>query len=207
MRLIEGQRRKRPLDQKLIALQALGERLTGGERRGNLYDYDRFVRAYTIEPPRGWSSLESFLADLRARLHGIHDGLGDTLDNSLRHGTQTTVNLARSDDPLLKALFSAFDKPIAALVAELGKSDDPLLEPLRARNTGGHAYDGAWSVRLRPGKGHHVNHIHPDGWLSSAFYVDLPSVMREGAVGTPGSPNLIQPSRPAPSRITLGRST
>ena len=32
---------------------------------------------------------------------------------------------------------------------------------------------GGWSVRLR-GQGFHVNHVHPRGWLSSAFYVSLP---------------------------------
>ena len=34
-------------------------------------------------------------------------------------------------------------------------------------------FSGSWSVRL-PGAGHHANHIHPAGWLSSAFYVALP---------------------------------
>jgi uncharacterized protein (TIGR02466 family) len=34
-------------------------------------------------------------------------------------------------------------------------------------------FAGSWSVRLRGG-GHHSNHVHPQGWLSSAFYVDLP---------------------------------
>ena len=193
--LIEAQRRKRPLDQKLIALDVLAKRLLGDGRGRDHYDYDRFVRAYVIDPPKGWASLEAFLADLRARLHAIHDGLGEPMDNSLRHGTQTTINLARTDDPLLKALFSAFDKPIADYVARLGGSDDPLAEPLRARNTGGHAYNGAWSVRLKPGAGRHVNHIHPEGWLSSAFYVDLPSVMQDGdgrqgwiKFGEPGVP-------------------
>jgi tetratricopeptide (TPR) repeat protein len=213
--LIDGQRRRRPLDQKLIALDVLAKRLLGDQRYRDLHDYDRFVRAFTIEPPRGWSTLEAFLADLRARLHAIHDGLGETMDNSLRHGTQTTINLARTNDPILKALFSALDKPIAAHVAELGRSDDPLLEPLRARNTGGHAYDGAWSVRLRPGVGHHVNHIHTDGWLSSAFYVDLPSVMQEsagregwikfGEPGVPTSPVLEAEHyvQPQPGRLVL----
>lgn len=47
---------------------------------------------------------------------------------------------------------------------------------LQRRNTGCYALSGAWSVRLHA-HGHHVNHIHPDGWLSSAYYVELPPQM------------------------------
>ena len=49
----------------------------------------------------------------------------------------------------------------------------------------------AWSVRLNSG-GFHINHIHPEGWLSSAFYVRTPSALEgmEGALkfGEPGPP-------------------
>jgi uncharacterized protein (TIGR02466 family) len=34
-------------------------------------------------------------------------------------------------------------------------------------------FTGAWSVRLRRG-GFHVNHYHPQGMLSSAYYVEVP---------------------------------
>jgi hypothetical protein len=39
-------------------------------------------------------------------------------------------------------------------------------------------------VRLRP-NGFHADHVHPEGWLSSAFYVDLPQTMAN-AVGREG---------------------
>jgi hypothetical protein len=35
-----------------------------------------------------------------------------------------------------------------------------------------------WSVRLFAG-GHHVNHIHAGGWISSAYYVDVPHEIAE----------------------------
>jgi predicted 2-oxoglutarate/Fe(II)-dependent dioxygenase YbiX len=35
-------------------------------------------------------------------------------------------------------------------------------------------FSGSWSVRLR-GAGYHSNHVHPQGWISSAFYVALPN--------------------------------
>lgn len=34
-------------------------------------------------------------------------------------------------------------------------------------------FSGSWSVRLGGG-GHHANHVHPQGWISSALYVALP---------------------------------
>jgi hypothetical protein len=35
-------------------------------------------------------------------------------------------------------------------------------------------FSGSWSVRLRDA-GFHVNHVHPQGWISSALYVALPA--------------------------------
>jgi hypothetical protein len=35
-----------------------------------------------------------------------------------------------------------------------------------------------WSVRLRP-NGFHANHYHPQGWISSACYLHLPSAVRD----------------------------
>ena len=39
-------------------------------------------------------------------------------------------------------------------------------------------FAGAWSVRLQD-QGFHTNHIHPEGWISSALYVALPDEVRD----------------------------
>ncbi len=54
-------------------------------------------------------------------------------------------------------------------------------------------------MRLRPG-GFHANHVHPRGWISSAFYVALPAAVEDaesragwlkfGEPGPPTSPTL-----------------
>ena len=49
-------------------------------------------------------------------------------------------------------------------------SRHPLLRHRRNRPV---RFAGAWSVRLT-GEGYHVSHNHPQGWISSAFYVALP---------------------------------
>jgi tetratricopeptide (TPR) repeat protein len=198
--LVEPLRRAAPLDQKRIALQATAWRLLGNDRARALHDYDRFVRTYTLEPPQGWASLDAFLGDLARTLHAVHDGQGATLDQSVRGGTQTNVDLTRSRDPLIRALFGALERPIGDYVARLDRSGDLLAEPLTARNRGGFAFSGAWSVRLQPGAGRHVNHTHPQGWLSSAFYIDLPE-----AVGAGGQEGWIQFGEPGcPTRPALG---
>lgn len=80
-----------------------------------------------------------------------------------------------SEAPAIRGFFKAIDAPIRSYISALGKGRDPL----RSRIRGGYKMQGAWSVRLR-GRGYHTDHVHPEGWLSSAFYVDLPK-------GTPGS--------------------
>jgi hypothetical protein len=62
--------------------------------------------------------------------------------------------------------------------------------PFLARNSGRAAFLGSWSVRLRSG-GFHVGHIHNQGWLSSALYVELPAGMAAAEAGT-ASPGALQ---------------
>ena len=124
---------------------------------------------YRIETPEGWSSLEAYLADLAPALVKLHRFHAHPLGQSLRHGSQTQQSLSHSSDPAIKAFFQAIDAPIRRHIAWLGEGDDPL----RSRITGGYGFNGVWSVRLRP-SGFHADHLHPEGWLSSACYIALP---------------------------------
>lgn len=176
-----------PHDQIALACRATAARILGEPDYERLYDYDAFVRPATIATPPGWDSLEAYLADLAATLRDLHQLKSHPLENSLRHGSQTSQNLRESDDPVIRAFFQAIDAPIRAYMAAVGQGDDPL----RARNTGDYALRGAWSVRLRPG-GWHVDHIHPQGWLSSAFYVETP----DAALDTPSHEGWIRFGQP-----------
>jgi tetratricopeptide (TPR) repeat protein len=180
-------RRLAPLDQTALAFQATAWRMLGDPRYGELYDYDRLVRAWRLEPPKGWTSLDGFLADVGEALAALHPFRTHPLNQSLRHGSQA-ADLKVSTHPVIQALFEALDAPIREHMAWLGAGKDPV----RRRNGGGYAYQGAWSVRLRPG-GFHIDHVHPEGWLSSACYIALPPAVaaspgREGWLkfGEPG---------------------
>lgn len=180
-----------PDDQYLIALQTTAWRLLGDERYAQLCDYRNLVMAFELEAPAEWSDRESFLRDVRASLNRLHDPNGHALlFQSLRHGTETTQDLSRSDDPAIRALFGTFAYPIERYLDHIGRGSDPL----RRRNAGRWRFNGSWSVRLHT-SGFHTNHVHPRGWISSACYIELPDSMSdpgsEEGVLTFGEPSLL----------------
>ncbi len=189
----------RPTDQHATALLAVAWRLAGDARYTSLYDYDRLVKSYRITPPQGWSSLDDYLRDLGDALDVIHGPLTHPVGQSLRHGSQTMRGLQDYPDPAIRALFAAIDAPIRAHIAAIGEPGQD------------YGFGGAWSVRLNSG-GFHINHIHPEGWLSSAFYVRLPDKMegqqgwlKFGEPGPPTSPPLAPDHlvKPEPGLLVL----
>ncbi|HET7085624.1 MAG TPA: putative 2OG-Fe(II) oxygenase [Rhizomicrobium sp.] len=177
VRRAEALQAARPRDQHATALLATAWRLAGDPRYHTLYDYQRLVGSYRIDPPQGWSGLDDYLRDLGRALDDIHGPLTHPVDQSLRHGSQTMRALADYPDPAIRALFAALDAPIRRHLAHIGAADRD------------YAIASAWSVRLNSG-GFHINHVHPEGWISSAFYVRLPSDLQgqEGFLkfGEPG---------------------
>lgn len=180
-------RRKWSTNQHAIALQATAWRMLGDARYAQLYDFSTLVAPALIDTPAGWSTREAYVADLSSALMSLHTFAEHPFNQSLRHGSQA-VDILQRDHPALRALPEALDGPIRRHLASLGPGDDPV----RARNRGTYAFQGMWSVRLRPG-GYHVDHVHPQGWLSSACYVEtVPPKGREGWIrfGQPGVPTM-----------------
>jgi Flp pilus assembly protein TadD len=178
MPFIRAQRAREPLAQNWLAYEATAARLLGAPRYGELYDYDRFVRCYDLEPPRGWSSIGELNAALVETLRTRHLFEEHPLDQTLRHGSQTSRNLVTDGDPAIQAILAAFAEPLRLYMEELGH--DPG-HPLPARNRGIVAIKAGWSVQLRRG-GFHVNHYHGEGWLSSAYYVAVPDEIQDAAL-------------------------
>lgn len=173
-------RREAPLEQRWIAYQATAARMLQDERYAALYDFDRFVRPYNIEPPSGWRTIEEFNAELEHVLNARHRFARHPLDQSLRHGSQTARSLLAETDPLIKAILKQFEAPLADYAASIGH--DPT-HPLTARNLARPVIDKCWSVQLRA-EGFHVNHIHPQGWISSAYYVAVPDETQDLAAAS-----------------------
>lgn len=199
-----------PFDQLFIAYRASAWRLLGDSRYAELYDYENLVRTFGIEAPPGWGDTQSFLNELREVLGRLHGLQSRPLDQSLRHGTQTPRSLLAERAPAIRALLAAFREALAAYQSGVGNESS---HPVRARNVAVAQFSGCWSVRLQ-NAGYHVNHVHPQGWISSAFYVSVPAettdpVRRSGWLKL-GEPRFAFPQataeqyvQPLPGRLVL----
>ena len=89
------------------------------------------------------------------------------MNQTLRHGTQTIGQLFDHNDMILRSYKNALIQKITSVVDELPEDAS---HPFLSRNTGKFNIATSWSVRLTKA-GFHISHVHPVGWLSSAFYV------------------------------------
>ena len=167
---IRTQRQRQPDEQRWIAYEAVVARMMQDPLYRKLYDYDRMVRVYDLEAPPGWSSMADLNGALIEALRARHRLVSHPLDQSLRNGSQTSRSLLTEQDAAIQGLMQAFAAPIESYRAAIGSAAD---HPLSARNRGTAGLVGCWSIELRR-DGFHVNHIHPEGWLSSAYYVSVP---------------------------------
>lgn len=184
-----------PNDGQAVAMLADALRMAGDERYRELLDYAHFVRADYLDTPPGWASLSAYLADLQPAMERAHTLRAHPIGNSLRQGSQVPLRPEDAGDAAIRAFPQAIDGPIRRYIEALGKGPDVM----RRRNTGGYKISGMWSVRLRP-HGFHVNHYHPEGWLSSACYLHLPPAVAGG-----GGEGWLKFGEPAfPTRPAMG---
>lgn len=183
-------------DGHAIALQTSAWRALGDERYHETCDYQKFVRTGFLDVPDGWPTLQEYLADLTESLLRMHTLEAHPIGQTLRGGTQLNLKADRSGGPAILAFEQAIRGPIDRYIRAIGQGSDPL----RSRVSERWALSGLWSVKLKS-HGHHVNHYHPEGWLSSACYIHLPARMgdsdHEGWLqfGEPGFPTI--PPMPA----------
>jgi tetratricopeptide (TPR) repeat protein len=119
-------------------------------------------------------SLEPFAG----RLRSLHNSTHQPLEQSVRGGTQTDGELLSRIEPEIRALRRAIARAVERHVGQLPAHD--ARHPLLGRDRRGLVrFSGSWSVRLTA-EGYHSNHIHPEGWFSSALYVALPGPVAGG---------------------------
>lgn len=202
---------KHPQNGFCLAVLSIASRMMGDGRDDFLNGYDDLVRCFDLDPPEGFSSMESFNAELNAALDRLHPRSRELIDQSLRGGTQTPGHLFSADLPLVALLKRQIDETVARYIAQL--NDDPG-HPFLSRRNKDFCYSGSWSSRLYH-NGFHVNHFHPDGWISSCYYVSLPDAVEDEAemqgwikFGEPALDVILQhPVRrtikPVPGRLVL----
>ena len=172
--LLEKTLRLASADQMALALLTLAWRETGDPRYATLTDMDRYVRVYDLPPPPGFSDPESFNRVLAEELSRLHTRKVEPHDQTLRGGTQTMGKLFGRGVREVEALRERIGEAVADYIARM--PDDPN-HPFFGRKRPRFAYAGSWSCRLTS-SGFHTNHVHPEGWISSAYYVALPDVVR-----------------------------
>lgn len=159
-----------PEDQLLWALRGTCWKMLGDERYHWLTRGNDFVRAFEIPTPVGFSSRSEFLGELRATLLLMHNLKTQPLNQSVRAGVQTPGRLLYKRDPIIQALRESLTEVVSEYIAAMPAD---VAHPLLGRKSAGFRFSGSWSVLLKGG-GHHVSHVHPQGWISSAFYVSVP---------------------------------
>ena len=167
-RLFESVVAERPDDIAAWAHLGLAWRLTGDARDAWLTKQPGLFG--TVELGLDGAALDALAALLRT----LHRTRAHPIGQSLRGGTQTRGRLFWRNEPEIVALRDAIEGAIRGFVSELPPADDA--HPLLRHRDGRLAVTGSWSVRLME-SGFHVNHIHPQGVLSSACYVALPPSM------------------------------
>ncbi len=129
------------------------------------------------------------LAELAQLLRELHVMERPYVEQSVRGGTQTDRSVIQRHEPILQLAKSRWLAAIRDYVDRLPPYEQghPLLGLPRTNLL----IEGSWSVRLFR-QGHNVPHNHPVGWLSTAFYISLPSPQQMGpdpaghiAFGTP----------------------
>jgi Tfp pilus assembly protein PilF len=170
MHAIRAQRQRQPLEQRWIAYESLAARLAGDPWYAQLCAYEDLVRCYDVSAPPGWSSMEELNGALLQTLATRHRFARHPLDQSLRNGSQTARGLLAEADPAIRALLQAFTDPIEDYVSSVQVDAE---HPFGIRGCAKPRIDKCWSVQLHR-TGFHVNHIHPQGWISSAYYVSVP---------------------------------
>jgi len=164
-----------PNNPSCLALLSIASRMMDDGRDEAFNGYDSLVRVFDLEPPEGFSDMASFNAELNASLDRVHPRSRELIDQSLRGGTQTPGHLFPAGLPLVTKLKQRIDEAVARYIAELGEDTGHPMLSRRARRFG---YSGSWSSRLHD-SGFHVNHFHPDGWISSCYYVSLPNAVTD----------------------------
>ena len=189
---------------------SLAWRMEGDGRADWLESDERLVGVHDL----GLSPQE--LAALADHLRALHIATAAPIDQSVRGGTQTDGNLLLRADPPLQALKARLLAAVEQHVAQL-PSPDPQHPTLPARRTP-LRIAGSWSVRLTSA-GHHTDHVHPQGWFSSALYLALPDTLGRGGEDHAGWLSLgeardlvpgLAPRRlvePKPGRLVLFPST
>ena len=162
--------RQNPLNQRAIAYVGLCWRMLDDDRDAILNDYGKFIRVYDVPVPVRFANAEEFNMKLSAVLDSLHLGKRHPPEQTLRGGTQTHGDLFDRREAEIGELVAGLKLCIRDYIEQLPYDN---AHPLLLRRSEHFNFAASWSVRLQR-YGYHTMHVHPLGWISSAYYVRVP---------------------------------
>ncbi len=166
--LLENALADQPWDIGAWALRGIVWRLTDDKRAEWLHEQ---AGLHALRPLEGDGGVVTEAARM---LHQLHDESVFPLSQSLRGGTQTRGRLFHRMEPELRRLADAIRATLEVHRAGLPPADET--HPMLCWRDQPWRIEGSWSVRLAGGGDHHTGHIHPQGIVSSALYLELPAL-------------------------------
>jgi tetratricopeptide (TPR) repeat protein len=165
----QGITHARVLGVRPLALAKLGRI----EEAREAFGFDTYLHEAILPPPPGWDSIEAFNRDLAVELLA-HPGI-----RYERYGV-ASAHTWRIDEPCLARskmmphLQRLLQREVETCVASLGDGGDAWMQ---GRKPSGYLHH--WSV-VTDGDGFEEWHVHQNGWLSGAYYVDIPDFIVNG---------------------------
>ena len=202
--LCEGFLERHPGERLVLASHAFALCGAGrGDEAHQILNFDQLIKTIDFDAAPGRDSLAGFNSELAAFIREHPSIQASPVSKATTHGHQTG-ELDLGQRPVLSALGRMIDTAVSATIKKL-KQDGFSGHPAMA-----HAADTwmlrVWGVVLGDG-GFQKPHLHPLGWLSGVYYVQLPVDMDsvESKAGTLefGVPpdRLSVPSAPEPCTV------
>lgn len=168
---------------KSIALNEAGK----SDEFKALVDIDRFVRPMKQEPPSSFPDMDAFNKALAKHVIRHPTLVTSPSSHTTRLGKQTGTINAGSKGPI-----AAFENLVARGIDKyMELVGDAVRHPIVAHRPKDYSLS-VWGTVLE-GEGYQDSHIHPSGWLSGVYYVQVPEVANDGGndgwieFGQPGS--------------------
>ena len=168
-----------PHHQATLGYLTLAYRQLGKPEFSKLFDPATLVREYQLAVPAGFADPQSFNSALAGELARLHTRRVAPIDQTLQGGTQTAAGLFDRDVREIRLLRDAVQEAVADYIKSLPADAQ---HPFLSRRDSEFHFSGSWSCRLASG-GFHTNHIHEEGWISSAYYAALPDDLGAGGEG------------------------
>jgi tetratricopeptide (TPR) repeat protein len=179
---------RHPGDGGVLAAKSIALNEAGNSDEFNvLVDIERFVRPMKLETPSSFPDMDAFNKSLAKHVIRHPTLVTSPSSHTTRLGKQTGTINAGSKGPI-----AAFENLIAqGITTYMNSVSECVSHPIVAHSPKQYNLS-VWGTVLE-GEGYQAPHIHPSGWLSGVYYVQVPQVANDG-----GNDGWIEFGQPGP---------